>query len=130
MDHQQYLSQRRTTNPQQVFELAKKEENEDRACFSQVREGWEVVGREDLSRHPHRSLIPLYDMGTGQVFKESFTIEAPLESDANRQQRVFALNRKEREELTGQCSVVPTLSAFKTTFVEVFCEGELSWMRN
>jgi hypothetical protein len=108
-----------------VFEKAKLMENEDRECFSRNREGWEVVGREDLSKHPHPSLVPLFQEN-GDAQMSAFKIEPATSEDCDRNYRAFVLNRSDREKLGGELSIVPSLSQFKTTFLDVFCEGELS----
>ncbi|KAH9259482.1 hypothetical protein BASA81_002525 [Batrachochytrium salamandrivorans] len=131
MDHHEYLAKRQTAAPEsrkQVFELAKQMENEDREWFSRAREGWEVLDRQDLCAHPHRSLIPLYAGEGGEALSSHVGVEPALALDADRNARVFPLNKTSRDELTGTLSVVPTLGEFKTTFLDVFCEGQLRYL--
>lgn len=131
MDHLEYLTKRQAAAPEsrkQVFELAKKMENEDREWFSRAREGWEVLDRQDLCAHPHRSLIPLYAGEGGEAVPAHVGVEPALALDADRSARVFPLNKTSRDELTGTLSVVPTLGEFKTTFLDVFCEGQLRYL--
>jgi hypothetical protein len=123
MDHLEYLTQRKTDNESirdELFQKAKALENEDRECFSRAREGWEVVGREDLSQHPHKSLIPLWGAGV----ENCFNIDPASPMDGEQKQRVFALNRKVRTELAEKPSIVPDVDEFKSTFESIFCEGK------
>jgi hypothetical protein len=133
MDHQVYLKERlRLRNDyigcKRLFEEAKKEENEDREVFAREREGWEILGREDLCSHPHKSLIPVYDLKTDKVQDDFFRIEPLSPGDCDKGRRVFALDKAKREAEVGNYAVTPSLKDFKSTFLDVFCEGQLRYL--
>lgn len=130
MDLQEYLTARSKAEERErelLFEKAKHLENEDRRYFSQTREGYEVLGRDDLSQHPHPSLIPLFASAT-ETALEAFRIDPPGSDDGDINKRIFCLTPDHRASLTGQQSIVPTLDEFKSNFLDVFCEGSLRYL--
>jgi len=132
MDYKAYLQQRQAVTAEaareKLFKDAINRENEDRACFARARDGWEVLGREDLSSHPHPSLLPMFDAQTGKALISAYTIDPQGADDANLEKRAFAINPSEREKLTGTCAIVGSLEEFRTTFSDVFCEGQLRYL--
>lgn len=111
-----------------LFKRATESENEDRACYSRTRDGWEVLGREDLSTHPHPSLIPMFDSSTGVVRESEFRIDEMSLDDTNPERRVLPLDPKQRRLLTGTCSLIKNIDEFRTNFFDVFCEGQLRYI--
>lgn len=127
MNFKEYLHSIEEIGIETAFEKAKSFENHDREFFSRFRDGWEVVGRDDLSIHPHPSLIPIYE-DDGKPSGGNFLVLPPSPEDCATSRRIFPLDRQNREKLAGKLSVVPNFQEFKSNFFDIFTENQLRYL--
>jgi ankyrin repeat protein len=113
-----------------LFQQACQFENNDRELFSRHRDGWEIIGeRSDLSTHPHPSLIPAYDGTTGEPIPGAFTPEpSSLDRDAKRFVFPASLKSSTSSNKNNNIVIQPNLNTFKSTFLDIFAEGQLQFL--